>query len=94
MTKAIDLGTLFAEPELPFGHPGRKFDSSPVGYSNFDDRHKPWPVGPPEENTVHYGHGDRPPCRNESVAAVYTDAPPKSRMRGLFGAGRGGPAGP
>ena len=75
MTKTINLDALFSDAELPFGHPGRKFNSSPVGYSNFDDRHKPWPVGPPEENTVHYGPGDRPLCRNESVTAVYTDDP-------------------
>ena len=94
MTKAIDLGTLFAETELPFGHPGRNFDDTPAGYSDFDDRYEPWPVDPPEENTVHYGPGNRPLCGNESVTAVYTDAPPSPGMRGLFGAGRGGPAGP
>ena len=46
MTKAIDLGTLFAETELPFGHPGRNFDDTPAGYSDFDDRYEPWPVDP------------------------------------------------
>ena len=65
MTKAIGLGTLFAETELPFSHPGR----------NFDDRYEPRPVDPPEENTVHYGPGNRPRCGNESVTAVYTDDP-------------------
>ena len=75
MTKAIDLGTLFAETELPFGHPGRNFDDTPAGYSDFDDRYEPWPVDPPEENTVHYGPGNRPLCGNESVTAFYTDDP-------------------
>ena len=53
VTKAIDLGALFADAELPFGHP--------AGYSDFDDRYEPWPVDPPEENTVHYGPGERSP---------------------------------
>ena len=75
MTKAIDLGTLFAETELPFGHPGRNFDDTPASYGDFYDRYEPWPVDPPEENTVHYGPGNRPLCGNESVTAVYTDDP-------------------
>ena len=53
VAKAIDLGALFADAELPFGHP--------AGYSDFDDRYEPWPVDPPEENTVHYGPGERSP---------------------------------
>ena len=75
MTKAIDLGTLFAETELPFGHPGRNFDDTPAGYGDFYDRYEPWLVDPPEEDTVHYGPGNRPLCGNESVTAVYTDDP-------------------
>ena len=34
VVKAIDLETLFAAAELPFGHPG---------YSDFGDRHEPRP---------------------------------------------------
>ena len=43
MTKAIDLSALFADTELPFGHPGRNFDESPAGYSDFHDRYEPPP---------------------------------------------------
>ena len=65
MTKAVDLGALFADTELPFGHP--------AGYSDFDDRYEPWPVDPPEENTVHYGPGERSPPK---VGGVAPDSPP------------------
>ena len=75
MTKAIDLGTLFAETEIPFGHPDRNFDDTPEHFDNHDDRHEPRPMDPPEENTVHYAPGDRPLCGNDSMTAVYTDDP-------------------
>ena len=58
MTKAIDLGALFADTELPFGHPVRNFDESPAGYSDFDDRYEPPPIDPPEEEIIHYGPGN------------------------------------
>ena len=73
MTKAIDLGALFADTELPFGHPGRNFDESPAGYSDFDDRYEPPPIDPPEEEIIHYGPGNRPLCGDESPFAIYTD---------------------
>ena len=75
MTKAIDLGTLFAETELPFGHPGRNFDDTPEHFDHRDDRYEPPPVDPPEEGIVHYGPGDRPLCGRESPFAIYTFEP-------------------
>ena len=75
MTKAIDLSALFADTELPFGHPGRNFDESPAGYSNFHDRYEPPPIDPPEEEIIHYGPGDSPLCDNDCANAAYTDDP-------------------
>ena len=49
MTNSNNLDALFADAKLPFGHPGRNFNDSPAGYSDFDDRHEPPPVDPPEE---------------------------------------------
>ena len=46
MTKAIGLSALFADTELPFGHPGRNFDESPASYSGFHDRYEPPPIDP------------------------------------------------
>ena len=60
MTKAIDLGALFADAELPFGHPGRNFDESPAGYSDFDDRYEPPPIDPPATATLMTGTSHRP----------------------------------
>ena len=77
MTKAMDLSALFADTELPFGHPGRNFDESPAGYSDFHDRYEPPPIDPPEEEIIHYGPGDSPLCDNDCANAVYTDDPPE-----------------
>ena len=64
--------------ELPFGHPGRRFDDTPEGF-------EPSPLvdqGPERDYTpdeygrvIHYGPRDRPLCGNDSVTAVYTDDP-------------------
>ena len=32
MTTNNDLDALFADAELPFGHPGRRFDDTPEGF--------------------------------------------------------------
>ena len=32
-------------------------------------------MGPPEEDVIHYGPGDRPLCGDESPFAIYTDEP-------------------
>ena len=61
-------------PELPFRYPGRNFDDTPSGYSDFDDRYEP-PVNLLEENVVHYGPGYRPLCGEEGELALHTDDP-------------------
>ena len=86
MTKTINLDALFSDAELPFGHLGRNFDDTPEHFDHRDDRYEPPPVGPPEEDVIHYGPGDRPLCGDESPFA--------SRLRGVPGAGGRGPAGP
>ena len=75
MVNSINLDALFADTELPFGHPGRNFDDTPAYSPDFDDRHEPPPVDPPDEDVIHYGPGDRPLCGNESPFAAYTDEP-------------------
>ena len=59
------LDDLFADAELPFGHPGR----------NFDDCHEPPPVDPPKEGIVHYGPGYSPLCGEDAELVVHTDDP-------------------
>ena len=75
MTTSNNIDALFADADLPFGHPGCNFDDSPAGYSDFDDRYEPPPVDPPEEDVVHYGPGDRSLCGNQSPYAAHTDDP-------------------
>ena len=78
MTTNNNLDALFADAEIPFGHPGRSFDNTP---EYFD--HSPLiDQGPErdytldeEEGMVHYAPGDRPLCGDDSVTAVYTDEP-------------------
>ena len=78
MTTNNNLDALFADGELPFGHPGRRCDDTPEGF-------EPSPLvdqGPERDYTpdeygrvIHYGPRDRPLCGNDSVTAVYTDDP-------------------
>ena len=78
MTTNNNLDALFADAELPFGHPGRRSDDAPEGF-------EPSPLvdqGPEPDYTldeggrvVHYGPGDHPLCGSESMTAVYTDDP-------------------
>ena len=77
MTTNNNIDALFADAEIPFGHPGRRFDDTPEHFDHRDDRHEPPPVDPPEEGIVHYAPGDRPICGNESPYAVYTEEPDK-----------------
>ena len=78
MVSSNNLDALFADGELPFGHPGRRFDDTPEG---FDHDHRmdqePEPDYTPDEDgdVVHYSPGDRPLCGNDAVTAVYTDDP-------------------
>ena len=77
MTTNNNIDALFADSELPFGHPGRRFDDTPEHFDHRDDRYEPPPVSTLEEGIVHYGPGDRPLCGNQSPHAVYTEEPDK-----------------
>ena len=75
---AEDLDALFADAELPFGHPRQRFDDTPEGF----DRSPLMDQGPERDYTsdedggvVHYGPGNAPLCGNDSMTAVYTDDP-------------------
>ena len=78
MTTNNDLDALFSDAELPFGHPGRRFDDTPEL-----SEHSPLldqglqPDHTPHEDTgaVHYAPGDLPLCENYSSPAVYTGDP-------------------
>ena len=41
MSSSNNLDALFADAELPFGHPGRKFDDTPAHFEDLDDRYEP-----------------------------------------------------
>ena len=95
MASSNNLDALSQDGELPFGHPGRRFDDTPEG---FDHDHRmdqePEPDYTPDEDgdVVHYGPGDRPLCGSESMTADYTDHPgPGGRMPRLPGTGCRGP---
>ena len=100
MASSNNLDALFADGELPFGHPGRRFDDTPEGFSQSPlvDQ-EPEPDYTPDEDgdVVHYGPGDRPLCGNDAVTAVYTDDPARvgrlRRLRRLPGAGGRGRSG-
>ena len=95
MTKAIDLSALFADTELPFGHPVRNFDESLVGYSDFLDRYEPPPIDPPEQEIIHYGPSDSPLLRQRvHDCGLLRRPPPSYWLRRLPRARRRGPAGP
>ena len=95
MASSNNLDALFADGEPPFGHPGRRFDDTPEGFSQSPlvDQ-EPEPDYTPDEDgdVVHYGPGDRPLCGNDAVTAVYTDDPARvGRLRRLPGTGCRGP---
>ena len=78
MTTNNNLGLLFADAELPFGHPGRRFDDTPEGFdhSSLMDQGPETDYTPDEAGgVVHYAPGDRPLCGDDSMTAVYTDEP-------------------
>ena len=75
MASSNNLNALFADAELPFGHPGRKFDDTPAYFEDFDDRYEPPQVDPPEEGMVHYDPGGRPLCGTDSHLTVHTEDP-------------------
>ena len=78
MTTNNNLDYLFADAEVPFGHPGRNFDNTPAYFDHSPITGQgPEPDYTPDEPDpiVHYAPGDRPLCGNESMTAVYTDEP-------------------
>ena len=94
MTSADNLDALSQDAELPFGHPGRRFDDTPEYFdrSPLLDQ-EPEPDYTPDEDggVVHYAPGDRPLCGNNSMTAVHTDDPSRRRRlpRLLRAPGRG-----
>ena len=78
MASSNNLDALFADAELPFGHPGRRFDDTPEGFSQsplVDQGPEPDYTPDEDGDVVHYGPGDRPLCGSESMTADYTDDP-------------------
>ena len=78
MASSNNLDALFADGELPFGHPGCRFDDTPEGFrqSPLVDQEPERDYTPDEDGgVVHYGPGDRPLCGSESMTADYTDDP-------------------
>ena len=78
MTTNNNIDALFADAELPFGHPGWRFDDTPeyFDHSPLLDQ-GPEPDYTPDEDggLVHYAPGDRPLCGDDSMTAVYTNDP-------------------
>ena len=78
MASSNNLDALSADGELPFGHPGHRFDATPEGFepSPLVDQGAELDYTPDEDGgVVHYGPGDRPLCGSESITAAYTDDP-------------------
>ena len=78
MTANNNLDALSQDAELPFGHPGRRFDDTPEGFepSPLVDQGPERDDMPDEDDAiVHYGPGDRPLCSSESMTVAYTDDP-------------------
>ena len=78
MENANNLDAMFADAELPFGHPGRRFDDTPEGFeaSPLMAQEPERDFTPDEDDSiVHYAPGDCPLCGNDCVTAVYTYDP-------------------
>ena len=78
MASSNNLDALFADGELPFGHPGRRFDDTPEGFepSPLVDQEPELDYTPDEDGrVVHYDPGDHPLCGNDSMTAVYAEDP-------------------
>ena len=78
MASSNNLDALFADGELPFGHPGRRFDGTPEYFNrsplmNQEPERDYMPDG--DDTRVHYAPGDHPLCGTESMTADYTDDP-------------------
>ena len=78
MTTNNNLNALFAEAELPFGHPGHRFDNTPEYFDHSplaDQGAEPDYTPEEDQGIVHYGPGNRPLCGNDSITAVYSNDP-------------------
>ena len=78
MSSSNNLDTLSQDGELPFSHPGRRFDDTPTYFNrsllmNHGPERDYMPDG--DDAIVHYAPGDDPLCGTESTTAVYTDDP-------------------
>ena len=63
MASSNNLGVLFADVELPFGHPGRRSDDTPEGFdpSPLVDQEPERDYMPDGDDAiVHYAPGDHP----------------------------------
>ena len=72
------MTTLRDDQELPFGHPGRGFDDTPIYFDHgLGTGHGGVPDCTPDDEgvAVHYSPGDRPLCGAESWVAVMTGDP-------------------
>ena len=74
MTTNNNLDALFADAELPFGHPGRRFDNTPEGF----DRPPLVDQGPErdytsdeDEGVVHYAPGDWPSAATSRLRRLH-----------------------
>ena len=78
MASSNNLDALSQDGELPFGHPGSRFDDTPEGFepSPLVDHGPERDCMPDGDDTiVHYAPGEHPLCGTESMTAVYTDDP-------------------
>ena len=70
MTSSNNLDALFADAELPLGHPGRRSDDTPTYFNrsllmNQEPERDCMPDG--DDAIVHYAPGDDPLCGTESI---------------------------
>ena len=98
MTNNNNIDALFADAELPFDHPGRRFDDTPEGFDQTPllDQGPEQDYTPDEEGgVVHYAPGEPPHLWQRAHHRGLHRRPHWGyRLRRVPGAGRGGPAGP
>ena len=78
MTTNNNIDALLTDAEIPFGHPGRRFDDTPEYFDHSPLVNQgPEPDYTPDEDggAVHYAPGDRPLCGGDSMTAVYSSDP-------------------
>ena len=57
MTTNNNLDALFADAELPFGHPGRRFDDTPEYFGNYILDYPETPAVPPGPGVMAFYNG-------------------------------------